>query len=168
MLTLGIDGGQRVLGWCVCEFLGSRRRVIDGGDLREAEAEDEYITWISTVLGRYPDLEAVGLEDHVWMGAERSANPQAFTISKLVGKLEGAIRMWAALNRPRLQVFVIRKSSCNASVGITGASSFGAGPKQRVKRATDTFFPHFTFANEHQRDAAVVCVATRARARRTK
>jgi hypothetical protein len=165
MLVLGIDGGQRVLGWCIASFVGSTRRVIDGGDLREAEERDAYIDWLCAILNRYP-IAAIGVEDHVWMGAEKSANPQAFSISKLVGKLEGAAKMWARCNNARLlQVFRITKRSCNASVGITGRSSTGANPKQRVKRATDAIFPGLKFKNEHVRDAAAVCVATRARCR---
>jgi len=165
MIVLGIDGGQRVLGWCIGSFRGSTRQVIDGGDLREAETDDEYIRWIHAIMARYP-IEAAGVEDHVWMGAEKSANPQAFTMSMLVGKLEGALRMWASIKQPSLQVFRINKRACNASVGITGASRTGANPKQRVKRAITVLFPGVEFSNGHQRDAAAVCVATRARARR--
>jgi Holliday junction resolvasome RuvABC endonuclease subunit len=160
VIVLGLDPGQRILGYCVAQFIGQRREHHVSGSVKEAE--NDLVSWLSSMLDAHlPNV--VGIEDHVWMGAEKSANPQAFSISKLVGQLTGAALMWSRLRCHGLAVHVISKQRCNAAVGITGEA-----PKARVRRATDVLFPGHRFANEHQRDAAVVTVAAHARAGRSR
>ncbi len=158
MKVLGIDPGQRVLGYCVAEFIGQRREHHASGSVKEVETD--LIGWMSGMLDAHqPSI--LGIEDHVWMGTEKSANPQAFSISKLVGQLSGAAVMWSRLRGAGLGVFLISKQRCNAAVGITGKA-----PKARVKAAVQVLFPSVPFKNEHERDAVAVCVAARLRAGR--
>ena len=156
MIVLGIDPGQRTLGYCVAQFIGQRREHHVSGSVKEVETD--LVSWLSGMLDAHrPDV--VGIEDHVWMGAEKSANPQAFSISKLVGSLAGAALMWSRLRGAGLGVFLVPKQRCNAAIGITGKV-----PKARVKRAVEALFPAVPFKNEHERDAVAVCMAAKQRA----
>jgi Holliday junction resolvasome RuvABC endonuclease subunit len=156
MIVLGIDPGQRVLGYCVAQFIGQCREHHVSGSVKEVETD--LVSWLSGMLDAHmPNV--LGIEDHVWMGAEKSANPQAFSISKLVGQLTGAALMWSRIRGGSLGVFCISKQHCNAAIGITGKV-----PKARVKRAVEALFPHVPFRNEHERDSVAVCMAAKARA----
>jgi Holliday junction resolvasome RuvABC endonuclease subunit len=158
MIVLGIDPGQRVLGYCVAQFIGQRREHHVSGSVKEIETD--LVSWLGSMLDAH-QIDVLGIEDHVWMGAEKSANPQAFSISKLVGSLTGAALMWSRLRGVGLGVFLIPKTRCNAAVGVTGKA-----PKARVKAAVEALFPSVPFANEHERDAVAVCMAAKARASR--
>lgn len=156
MIVLGLDPGQRTLGYCVAQFIGQRREHHVSGSVKEVETD--LVSWLCGMLDAHqPDV--LGIEDHVWMGAEKSANPQAFSISKLVGSLCGAALMWSRLRGAGLAVVTISKQRCNAAVGITGKA-----PKARVKGAVQALFPHVPFKNEHERDAVAVCMAAKLRA----
>jgi Holliday junction resolvasome RuvABC endonuclease subunit len=158
MIVLGIDPGQRTLGYCVARFIGSKREHHVSGSVKEVETD--LVSWLSGMLDAH-QIDVLGIEDHVWMGAEKSANPQAFSISKLVGSLAGGALMWSRLRGVGLGVFLIPKQRCNAAVGITGKA-----PKARVKAAVQALFPAVPFKNEHEADAVAVCVAARARSLR--
>lgn len=158
MIILGIDPGQRTLGYCVAQFVGQRREHHVSGSVKEVETD--LVSWLCGMLDAHaPDV--LGIEDYGWMGPEKSANPQAFSISKLVGSLAGAALMWSRLRGGSLGVYLLPKQRCNAAVGITGKA-----PKARVKAAVQTLFPSVPFKNEHERDAVAVCMAARLRAGR--
>ncbi len=73
MIVLGIDPGQRTLGYCVAQFIGQRREHHVSGSVKEVETD--LVSWLSGMLDAHL-VDVVGIEDHVWMGAEKSANPQ--------------------------------------------------------------------------------------------
>lgn len=160
MIILGLDPGHVALGYCVVRFVGQRREFVNAGELKEADAP-KITRWLNALCNDcWPNV--IGIEDYCWYGAERSANPNAFALSQIVGTIEGAARMWTRLsNDDTTDVLRVRKVDANRAVGITGKA-----PKSRVKAAVEALFPGAKMTTEHQRDAAVVCMAAKTRAGR--
>lgn len=160
MVVLGLDPGQVALGFCVIKFTGQRRQFVGAGELKDVTAPS-LVTWLNSLLNDcWPAV--VGVEDYGWYGPERSANPNAFALSQLVGAIEGAALMWSRLSTDGVtDVLRVRKVDANRAVGISGKA-----PKSRVKATIEALFPGAKLSNEHQRDAAVVCMAARVRAGR--
>lgn len=94
------------------------------------------------------ELEVIGLEDYTWQGAKRSANSNAFTLSKVVSGIQH--RLIAEGHRVQL----VNKVAANRSLNLTGKVT-----KADIKRVVRRFFD-CDFKNEHERDAALVALAT--------
>jgi Holliday junction resolvasome RuvABC endonuclease subunit len=156
-IILGIDPGEVVLGYCIGGFKAQQRRIIASGDLRDV-TPDKLARWMNALCCQYrPDV--VAIEGYDWQGEERSANQNAFKCSRLAGDVEGAAQMWSLVCSDGLMtVVVVSKSEANRTIGVTGKT-----PKSRVKGAIEALFPGAQLPNEHQRDAAVVCLAGRYR-----
>lgn len=152
-VVLGIDGGRLVLGYCIAGFLAQRRRVISSGSLRDVEPL-KLVRWLQALLLEHQP-HVVAIEDYCWYGPERSSNSNAFEQSRIVGDVEGAALMWGEIRSPGcVRVARIRKADANRAMGLVGKTA-----KSRVGTAVRAFFPTASFNNEHERDAAVVCVA---------
>ena len=94
------------------------------------------------------EIESIGLEDYTWQGSKRSANQNAFTLSKVVSGIQH--RLIAEGHRVQL----VNKVAANRSLNLTGKVT-----KADIKRVVRRFFD-CDFKNEHERDAALVALAT--------
>jgi Holliday junction resolvasome RuvABC endonuclease subunit len=156
-LVLGLDPGAVLLGYCLARFTGQRRDVINSGSVGDIDA-GKAVRWLRAYLDQtHPHL--ISIEGYDFQGQERSGNSNAFAISRLVGDIEGACLMWSELRQEGLvQVVRVRKVDANRTIGLVGKTS-----KARVRRAIEALFPFYKFRNEHECDAAVVCMAGRHR-----
>ena len=150
MIVLGIDPGLANLGWAVVEIHGQSRRLIAGATLRSVSSLSDDVRVRSLLesvatFAKLHQVELVGVEAHVWQGAARSANPEAFRVSRVSGAVEGIA---AGLGIPWERV---TRAQGLAAVGARTEASANALVARLVALPART--------SQHQRDAVMVALA---------
>lgn len=150
MIIFGIDPGIANLGWAVLERDGKRMRLADCGTYRTSSrlTDDQRMSILATLVRdtiRTVSPSVVGVEAHVWMGPERSANQEAFRVSRVSGLCEGL----AYLGDARI-VRVTRQEALKA-LGARTEDGANATLSRLVSLPAKT--------SQHARDAAMVAVA---------
>lgn len=161
MIVLGIDPGLRVTGMALVELPPgqARYRCIDTRSIRvkQGTPDDEARRLVTRAIGNYQEItwaEVIGVEDYAWQGP-RSANQNAFRLSKLVGAIHEAVAGWTDA-----APILLTKSECNAAIGHSGECDdrdIAAGLRLR--------FGGPVGRNAHERDAVLVALAAAARRR---
>lgn len=154
MIILGIDPGLRHTGYCVVSFTGQRRTVLDVGEFKACTLTNIGAP-LQALLGQH-EIDVAGIEDFHWMGGDKTIGKHSLELCKLIGVIFSTCQ--EALSAYPI---LLRKQDCNAAIGVTGKT-----PKRRVAQAVRALFPGVEMSNEHKRDAAVVCMASKARAGR--
>ena len=147
-LILGIDPGLANLGWALLRRESGRTTRVDGGSFSTSPKleDDKRVAILGTLvrqllLDHAPDV--VGVEAHVWQGHERSANAEAFRVSRVSGMCEG---LAMALSRGR----VVRMTRSRALLGVGAKTEAGGNASiRRLLKWSER-------SNQHQRDAAIV------------
>lgn len=150
MIILGIDPGLANLGWAVVDICGQSRRLIAGGTLRSVSSLSDDVRVRSLLesvatFSRLHHVELIGVESHVWQGAARSANPEAFRVSRVSGAIEGVA---AGIGIPWERV---TRAQGLAAAGARTEAAANALVARLVALPTRT--------SQHQRDAVMVALA---------
>ena len=156
-IVLGLDPGLASVGWAVISAVGTARQLIDCGTIHtpSTDTDDERARVIGErVAGllacHSPDV--VGVEAHVWMGATRSANPEAFRVSRVSGLLEGlAVASKAHVHR-------VTRRDALAAVGARTEDGANATLRRIMKLPAR--------CSQHARDAALIAIAAEKAERR--
>lgn len=163
-MLLAFDPGLLCTGWVVLRVTRYVRTFVGAGTIRtEVEQEDDQR--IAVIAGNALRLlerfrpTIIGFEAYRWQGQSRSANFEAFRMSRVVGRLEGVAQTWADRDpTTRRWLLSVDKSAANRAIGINGKA-----PKRRVQTFVEALFPSARLRNEHERDAVAVAVAVHRR-----
>lgn len=160
-IVLGIDPGIANLGWAVVELTGHKRALVDCGTLHTAPGTEDDVRvhylghQVRDLMFRFQP-SVVGVEAHVWMGKDRSANPEAFRVSRLSGLMEG-LALGNHFHHP-----VVVRLTRNQALHSVGANSEDAG-NATIARLLQ--LPART--SQHARDAAIIAWAASQRVRKS-
>lgn len=161
MIVLGIDPGLRVTGLALVELPPgqARYRCIDTRSIRvkQGTPDDEARRLVTRAICNYQEItwaEVIGVEDYVWQGP-RSANLNAFRLSKLVGAIHEAVSGWT-----ETAPVLVAKRECNEAIGHSGECD-----DRDIRAGLALRFGGPVGRNAHERDAVLVALATAARHR---